>query len=152
MIFQQFNLLMQRTVLGNVMYPLEIAGVPKKLAREKALYLLQQVGLPDKLKAYPSELSGGQKQRVAIARALATDPSILLCDEATSALDPATTQSILQLLRELSLQLHLTVVIITHEMSVVEQICTHYAQVEDGRIEATGLVFDLFGGGGGGGI
>ena len=130
MIFQHFNLFNQRTALGNVLYPLEVSGWDKKEAMNRARELLNRVGLRDKLKAYPSQLSGGQKQRVAIARALATNPSILLCDEATSALDPATTESILNLIKELRDQFNLTVVIITHELSVVGAVCSEYALIE----------------------
>ena len=121
MIFQSFNLLAQRTVLGNICYPLEIAGVSKKEAVVKAKKLLEMVGIADKAKSYPSKLSGGQKQRVAIARALATDPDVLLCDEATSALDPITTTSILELLKSINKELGVTIVVITHEMKVVKQ-------------------------------
>jgi D-methionine transport system ATP-binding protein len=143
MIFQHFNLLNQRNALGNVLYPLEIAGHPKEEARKVANELLERVGLGEKAKAYPSQLSGGQKQRVAIARALASSPSILLCDEATSALDPATTESIFRLIKELGEQLQLTVVIITHDMSVIESVCTHYALIQDGRVHTTGVVNDV---------
>ena len=127
MIFQQFNLLEQRTVAKNVRFPLEVAKVPKDEAEKKVAELLQLVGLTDKADVYPSQLSGGQKQRVAIARALATDPNIILCDEATSALDPITTKSVLALLKTLNEKLGVTVVVITHEMSVVEQICDSVA-------------------------
>ena len=123
MIFQHFNLLMQRNVLDNVCFPMELVGVKKKEAREKALEYLKIVGLEEKAKAYPAQLSGGQKQRVAIARVLASDPKILLCDEATSALDPQTTKSILQLLKEINQKYGITIVIITHEMTVVQEIC-----------------------------
>ena len=119
MIFQSFNLLQQRSVLDNVCFPLQLAGVPKKEAKAKAEKLLARVGLSEKKDAYPAQLSGGQCQRVAIARALSTDPKVLLCDEATSALDPTTTLSILDLLKELNRELHVTVVVITHEMKVV---------------------------------
>ena len=122
MIFQNFNLLMQRNVLDNICFPLEIAGVKKADARKRAEELLEIVGLSDKAKSYPSQLSGGQKQRVAIARALATNPKILLCDEATSALDPTTTKAILALLKEINQKFKITIVIITHEMAVVEDI------------------------------
>ena len=122
MIFQHFNLLMQRNVLDNVCFPMELAGVKKKEARKKALEYLKIVGLEEKVKAYPAQLSGGQKQRVAIARVLASDPKILLCDEATSALDPQTTKSILQLLKEINQKYGITIVIITHEMAVVQEI------------------------------
>ena len=122
MIFQGFNLLMQRTCLKNVCFPMEIAGVPRSKAEARAAELLERVGLGDKADAYPAQLSGGQKQRVAVARALATDPKVLLCDEATSALDPTTTVSILGLLKELNQELGVTVVVITHQMSVIEEI------------------------------
>lgn len=144
MIFQHFNLLMQRTVLDNVCFPLEIAGVKKKKARERALELLKMVGLEEKAKDYPSQLSGGQKQRVAIARVLASDPEILLCDEATSALDPQTTKSILALLKEINQNYGITIVVITHEMSVVQEICTHVAVLDQGRLAETGTVEELF--------
>jgi len=144
MIFQSFNLLMQRTALGNVCFPLELAGVPRKEARIRAKQLLETVGLADKENSYPSQLSGGQKQRVAIARALATNPKVLLCDEATSALDPNTTQSILELLKELNNKLGLTVVIITHEMKVIEQICNRVAIIANSRIEEIGTVDEVF--------
>ena len=132
MIFQGFNLLMQRTCLKNVCFPMELSGVPKAQAEKKALELLDLVGLKEKASAYPAQLSGGQKQRVAIARALATDPKVLLCDEATSALDPTTTNSILALLKELNQKLGVTVVIITHQMSVIEEICTRVAILDGG--------------------
>lgn len=144
MIFQHFNLLAQRTILDNVCYPLEIAGKSKKEARKKAKELLDLVGLLDKAKTYPSKLSGGQKQRVAIARALATDPKVLLCDEATSALDPITTRSILELLKEINEKLNVTIVIITHEMKVVEQICNKVAVMDAGEIKDEGDVRDVF--------
>ena len=134
MIFQQFNLLEQRDALGNVCYPLEISGVPKKEAREKAKKLLMMVGLADRIHSYPAQLSGGQKQRVAIARALATDPDVLLCDEATSALDPGTTRAILDLLKSINEKLGVTIVVITHEMKVVEQICDKVAVISDGKL------------------
>lgn len=121
MIFQQFNLLMQRTCLGNICFPMEIAGVPKGEARKRALEYLDIVGLPDKANAYPAQLSGGQKQRIAIARALASNPKVLLCDEATSALDPTTTRSILKLIQDINRRMGITAVIITHEMAVVER-------------------------------
>ena len=140
MIFQQFNLLMQRNCLANVCFPMEIAGVPKAKAAEKAKELLALVGLPDKGGAYPAQLSGGQKQRVAIARALATDPKVLLCDEATSALDPATTRQILELIREINRQTGITVVVITHQMSVVEEICDRVAILDGGRVAEQGPV------------
>lgn len=144
MIFQHFNLLLQRTVLDNVCFPLEIAGVKKKKARERALELLKMVGLEEKAKDYPAQLSGGQKQRVAIARVLASDPEILLCDEATSALDPQTTKSILALLKKINQEYGITIVVITHEMSVVEEICTHVAVLDHGRLAETGTVEELF--------
>lgn len=144
MIFQHFNLLMQRTVLDNVTFPLEIAGVGKKEARERARELLKTVGLEDKEKAYPVQLSGGQKQRVAIARVLANNPAILLCDEATSALDPQTTKSILTLLKEINLSLGITIVVITHEMAVVQEICNKVAVLEKGEIVESGTVAELF--------
>ncbi len=127
MIFQSFNLLSQRTALGNVCYPMEIAGKPKREARQRAEQLLELVGLGDKKGSYPVQLSGGQQQRVAIARALATDPKVLLCDEATSALDPNTTASILNLLKEINRTMGVTIIVITHEMRVIEQICNKVA-------------------------
>lgn len=144
MIFQNFNLLEQRNVLDNVCFPLEISGVKKKEARRRAKELLQTVSLQDKEKAYPSQLSGGQKQRVAIARALATNPKILLCDEATSALDPQTTGSILSLLKEINETLGITIVIITHQMSVVTDICHKVAIIDNGRLVEEGLVEQIF--------
>ena len=144
MIFQQFNLLMQRTALENVCFPLEIAGVKKDEAQKRAMELLDIVGLAERANAYPVQLSGGQKQRVAIARALATNPKVLLCDEATSALDPQTTASILQLLRQLNHDMGITVVIITHEMSVVEEVCQRVAVIADHRIVEVGSVQDIF--------
>ncbi len=144
MIFQHFNLLMQRTVLDNVCFPLEIVGVPKKKAREKAAELLKIVDLEEKAKAYPAQLSGGQKQRVAIARALAMDPKILLCDEATSALDPTTTKSILALLKDINRRFGITMVIITHEMAVVQEICTHVAIIDQGSLAESGKVEEVF--------
>lgn len=145
MIFQQFNLLQQRNVLKNVELAGEISGGKDKLKRrEKAVKLLETVGLGDKLNAYPSELSGGQQQRVAIARALMTDPKVLLCDEATSALDPETTRSILQLLKELNKNLGLTVVIISHQMSVIEEICNKVAIIDNAEIVADGTLKDVF--------
>ncbi len=144
MIFQGFNLLMQRTALENVCFPLELAGVKKADAREKAQELLKIVGLPDKADAYPSQLSGGQKQRVAIARALASDPKVLLCDEATSALDPKTTRSILDLLKKLNREMDVTVVVITHEMRVVEQICNRVAILDHGVVQESGPVSEVF--------
>lgn len=144
MIFQGFNLLAQRTALGNVCYPMEISGVPRKKAEEKARHLLEIVGLADRIKSYPAQLSGGQKQRVAIARALATDPEVLLCDEATSALDPNTTRSILELLADINKTLGVTIVVITHEMKVVEQICTKVAVLDHGTVAESGLVSEVF--------
>jgi D-methionine transport system ATP-binding protein len=144
MIFQQFNLLAQRNALMNICYPLELQGVPKKKAQEKALQLLDIVGLRDRAKSYPAQLSGGQKQRVAIARALATDPSVLLCDEATSALDPETTRSILELLKDINKKLGVTIIVITHEMKVIEQICDRLAVLEDGEVAEQGFVRDVF--------
>lgn len=144
MIFQHFNLLMQRSVIDNVCFPMEIAGVKKAKAREKAMEYLKIVGLEEKAKAYPAQLSGGQKQRVAIARVLASDPKILLCDEATSALDPQTTKSILQLLKEINQKYGITIVIITHEMAVVQEICSHVAIIDQGNLAESGLVEDIF--------
>ncbi len=144
MIFQGFNLLEQRNVIDNVCFPLEIAGMAKKDARAKARQLLATVNLEEKEKAYPSQLSGGQKQRVAIARALATDPKILLCDEATSALDPQTTESILKLLKEINERLNITIVVITHQMSVVTRICKKVAIIDNGVLVEEGLVDDIF--------
>ena len=144
MIFQNFNLLMQRNVLDNICFPLEIAGVKKADARKRAEELLEIVGLSDKAKSYPSQLSGGQKQRVAIARALATNPKILLCDEATSALDPTTTKAILALLKEINQKFKITIVIITHEMAVVEEICNQVAIVDAGKLVETGSATDVF--------
>ena len=144
MIFQGFNLLMQRSVLDNVCFPMELSGVKKADARRRAMELLELVDLPDKANAYPVQLSGGQKQRVAIARALGSDPKVLLCDEATSALDPKTTQSILSLLKKLNRELGVTVVVITHEMRVVEQICFRVAILDHGVIQETGLVSEVF--------
>lgn len=144
MIFQHFNLLMQRTVLDNVCFPMEIAGVKKKEARKKALEFLKTVGLEEKAKSYPAQLSGGQKQRVAIARVLASDPEILLCDEATSALDPQTTKSILGLLKRINQEYGITIVVITHEMSVVQEICSHVAVLEQGKLVESGRVEELF--------
>lgn len=144
MIFQQFNLLMQRTALENICFPLEIAGVKKEEAKKRALELLEIVGLSERANAYPVQLSGGQKQRVAIARALATEPKVLLCDEATSALDPQTTASILELLKKLSKEMGITVIIITHEMSVVEEICSRVAIIANHRIAEVGSVQEIF--------
>lgn len=144
MIFQHFNLLMQRTALDNVCFPMEIAGVKKSEARKKALEYLKIVGLEEKAQSYPSQLSGGQKQRVAIARVLASDPEILLCDEATSALDPQTTTSILELIKRINKEYGITVVVITHEMSVVEEICDKVAVLERGVLAESGTVEELF--------
>ena len=144
MIFQGFNLLSQRTALGNILYPLEIAGMPKAKATKRAMELLDLVGLADKAKSYPSQLSGGQKQRVAIARALATDPKVLLCDEATSALDPTTTVQILDLLAEINRKLGVTIVVITHEMRVVEKICNRVAVIDSSEIVEEGPVSEVF--------
>ena len=144
MIFQGFHLLMQRNCLKNVRFPLELAGVPRAEANRRALELLELVGLADKAGAYPAQLSGGQQQRVAIARALATEPEILLCDEATSALDPNTTSSILELIRSIHAKLGLTVIVITHQMSVVEQICKHLAILDQGRVVEQGEVTEIF--------
>lgn len=144
MIFQGFNLLAQRTSLQNVCYPLEISGVSKAKAKQKALELLELVGLSDRAGSYPAQLSGGQKQRVAIARALATDPKVLLCDEATSALDPNTTDSILELLRRINRELGVTVVIITHEMRAIEQICHRVAVIDHSVIVEIGEVKQVF--------
>ena len=144
MIFQHFNLLMQKNVLENICFPLYIQGKKKAEARAKALELLEIVGLADRAKAYPAQLSGGQKQRVAIARALASDPQILLCDEATSALDPQTTSSILELLQDINQKFGITIVIITHQMSVVREICTHVAIMKDGEVKEQGLVEEIF--------
>ena len=144
MIFQHFNLLMQKNVLENVCFPLYIQGKKKAEARAKAMELLEIVGLADRAKAYPAQLSGGQKQRVAIARALASDPQILLCDEATSALDPQTTSSILELLQDINQKFGITIVIITHQMSVVREICTHVAIMKDGEVKEQGLVEEIF--------
>ena len=134
MIFQAFNLLMQANCLDNVCFPMEIAGVKKSETRKRALEYLKVVGLEEKAKAYPSQLSGGQKQRVAIARVLASDPEILLCDEATSALDPETTKSILNLIREINRKYNITVVLITHEMAVIQEICNRCVVLEDGKL------------------
>ncbi len=144
MIFQHFNLLMQKNVLENVCFPLYIQGKKKPEARKKALELLEIVGLADKANAYPAQLSGGQKQRVAIARALASNPQILLCDEATSALDPQTTSSILELLKDINQKFQITIVIITHQMAVVREICTHVAIMKEGEVKEQGLVAEIF--------
>lgn len=144
MIFQHFNLLMQRNVLDNVTFPLEIAGIKKREAREKARKYLDIVGLTEKADAYPAQLSGGQKQRVAIARVLASEPDILLCDEATSALDPQTTKSILELIKQINKDMGITVVVITHEMSVVQEICNKVAVLDHGNKVEEGTVEELF--------
>jgi D-methionine transport system ATP-binding protein len=144
MIFQSFNLLMQRTCLKNICFPLELAGVKPAEAKKRALELLDTVGLPDKANAYPAQLSGGQQQRIAIARALATNPKILLCDEATSALDPKTTNQILDLIREINKKFGITVIVITHQMSVVENICNKVSIIDYGVVQETGLVTEIF--------
>ena len=144
MIFQSFNLLMQRNCLKNVCFPMELAGVKKADAEKRAMELLELVGLPDKAKSYPAQLSGGQQQRVAIARALATNPKVLLCDEATSALDPNTTHAILSLIRDINEKLGITCVIITHQMSVVEEVCTHVAILDRGEVAEVGTVGEVF--------
>lgn len=144
MIFQSFNLLAQRTCLKNICFPLELAGVPKAEAKTRAMELLELVGLPDKADAYPAQLSGGQQQRIAIARALATDPKILLCDEATSALDPNTTHSVLSLIKDINRKLGITVIIITHQMSVVEEVCNKVAILDHGEVVEKGAVSDVF--------
>lgn len=143
MIFQQFNLLQQKNVIDNIIFPLTIQGVKKSDARAKAFELLAKVGLEDKAKAYPSQLSGGQQQRVAIARALASNPKILLCDEATSALDPQTTASILTLLKDINREYGITIVLITHQMSVVKAICNKVAILEDGQVIDSGSIRDV---------
>ena len=144
MIFQGFNLLMQRNCLKNICFPLELEGMKKEDARKRALELLEIVGLPDKAKAYPAQLSGGQQQRIAIARALATNPKVLLCDEATSALDPNTTHSILNLIRDINKKLGITVIIITHQMSVVEETCNRVAILDNGTVVEQGEVSTVF--------
>lgn len=144
MIFQSFNLLAQRTCLKNVCFPLELAGVAKADAKKRAMELLELVGLPDKADSYPAQLSGGQQQRIAIARALATDPKILLCDEATSALDPNTTHSVLSLIKDINKKLGITVIIITHQMSVVEEVCNKVAILDHGEVVEEGAVSDVF--------
>lgn len=144
MIFQGFNLLMQRNCLRNICFPLELSGVGKKEAEARARELLETVGLPDKAGAYPAELSGGQQQRIAIARALATDPKVLLCDEATSALDPNTTHQILSLIRDINEKLGITVIIITHQMSVVEEVCNRVAILDGGEVVEEGEVGTVF--------
>ena len=144
MIFQRFNLLMQRTCLQNICFPMELAGVGRKEAQAKAWELLELVGLPDKAQAYPAQLSGGQQQRIAIARALATNPKVLLCDEATSALDPKTTRQILELIQDINRKLGITVVVITHQMSVVEEICDSVAILDGGVVVEQGSVQEIF--------
>ena len=144
MIFQGFNLLMQKNCLKNICFPKELAGIPKEEAKARATELLKLVGLPDKAKAYPAQLSGGQQQRIAIARALATNPKVLLCDEATSALDPNTTHAILELIRDINKKLGITVIIITHQMSVVEEICSHVAILDNGEVVEEGAVGTVF--------
>ena len=144
MIFQSFNLLMQRTCLENVMLPLKLAHAPAAQAKAKAMELLETVGLPNKANSYPAQLSGGQQQRVAIARALAPEPEVLLCDEATSALDPKTTHSILELIREINRKMGITVIVITHQMSVVQEICNRVAILENGEVVEEGEVSEVF--------
>lgn len=144
MIFQNFNLFSSRTVAGNVAYPLKLAGLPKKEIKEKVTELLQFVGLSDKADDYPEQLSGGQKQRVGIARALATSPDILICDEATSALDPDTTGEILRLLKKVNKDLGITILLITHEMHVIQEICDRVAVMENGEVIEAGSVFEVF--------
>lgn len=146
MIFQQFNLLAQRNVLQNVCFPMEIAGVPKAEAKKRAAELLKLVDLEERMKAYPAQLSGGQKQRVAIARAMSTNPKVLLCDEATSALDPNTTKSILELLKKINRELGITVIVITHEMAVIESICDRVAIIDHSHIAESGKVSEIFSG------
>ncbi len=144
MIFQGFNLLMQRTCLKNVMLPLKLSGGNREAAEKKARELLELVGLPDKANAYPAQLSGGQQQRVAIARALVTEPDVLLCDEATSALDPKTTHAILELIRDINQKLGITVIVITHQMSVVQEVCNKVAILENGTVVEEGTVTEVF--------
>ncbi len=144
MIFQGFNLLMQRTCLKNICFPMELMGVKKADAVKRARELLETVGLPDKENAYPSQLSGGQQQRIAIARALATNPKVLLCDEATSALDPKTTHAILELIKDINRKLGITVIVITHQMSVVEEICNNVAILDNGEVVEKGSVSEIF--------
>ena len=144
MIFQHFNLLMQRTCLDNITFPLELIGTPRKQAVERARELLKIVDLEDKEKAYPAQLSGGQKQRIAIARTLATNPKVLLCDEATSALDPKTTRDILHLIQDINKRLGITVVIITHDMKVIEEICGKVAILNHGQVAECGTVEEVF--------
>ena len=144
MIFQHFNLLDQRTSLENICFPLELVGTPRKEARARAMELLETVGLPDKRDAYPVQLSGGQKQRIAIARALATNPEVLLCDEATSALDPKTTRQTLRLLQDINKNLGVTIIIITHDMKVIEEICGRVAILNHGEVAEIGAVEEVF--------
>lgn len=144
MIFQHFNLLWSRTVSENIAFPLEIAGVPKEERQKRVQELVEMVGLSGREHSYPSQLSGGQKQRVGIARALANSPKVLLCDEATSALDPETTDSILELLLDINKKMGLTIVLITHEMHVIQKICTRVAVMESGKIVEMGHVLDVF--------
>ncbi len=144
MIFQHFNLLDQRTALDNICFPMELAGIKKKDARKRAMELLETVDLPDKANAYPVQLSGGQKQRIAIARALASDPEVLLCDEATSALDPKTTRDTLHLIQDINKKLGITVVIITHDMKVIEQVCGRVAILNHGEVAEIGTVEEVF--------
>ena len=144
MIFQSFNLLMQRTCLSNVTLPLRLSGIKNAEAEKRGMELLELVGLPDKANSYPAQLSGGQQQRIAIARALATDPEVLLCDEATSALDPKTTHAILELIRDINRKLGITVIVITHQMSVVQEICSRVAILEHGEVVEEGEVSEVF--------
>ena len=144
MIFQHFNLLNSRTVSGNIAFPLELAGTDKRVMRRRVEELAELVGLTDKLQAYPHQLSGGQKQRVGIARALATEPTVLLCDEPTSALDPETTSSVLELLQDINEKLQLTIVLVTHEMAVIQEVCHSVAVLEDGRLKEAGPVVEVF--------
>lgn len=144
MIFQGFHLLMQRNCLKNVCFPMELCNMGHAAAKKRAMELLELVGLPDKATAYPAQLSGGQQQRIAIARALATDPHILLCDEATSALDPKTTHSILELIRDINKRLGITVIVITHQMQVVEDVCSHVAILDEGCVAECGEVSEVF--------
>lgn len=144
MIFQNFNLFNSRTVAGNIAYPLKLAGLPKQEINKRVNELLRFVGLSDKEKDYPDQLSGGQKQRVGIARALATSPDVLICDEATSALDPETTAEILRLLKKVNKDLGITILLITHEMHVIQSICHRVAVMENGEVIETGDVFDVF--------
>ena len=144
MIFQSFNLLMQRNCLQNIMLPLRLIHMPREQAVKRATELLKTVGMPDKAKAYPAQLSGGQQQRIAIARALATDPKVLLCDEATSALDPKTTHDILSLIRSINREMGITVIVITHQMSVVQEICSRVAILEHGEVVEEGEVSEVF--------